>query len=68
MNEEDQSKLRSLEIERDRLARALTKAGREDGAEIAYANAHQRVVQFRKDHGDVGLMGIRRLKFRIGVS
>jgi hypothetical protein len=63
-----QTELRSLEGERDRLIRGLTKAGKEDGAEIAYANAVQRIVNFRKALGEAGLMGVRRDKHRIGVS
>lgn len=69
MNEQDQQQLRRLEVDHERLAKALSsKAGKEDGVEIDYANAVRRVVEFRRAHGDVGLMGVRRDKYRIGVS
>lgn len=68
MNEAEQSELRSLEIVRERYAKALTKAGKEDGAEIAYAESYKAIVDFHRSCGDGGVMGIKRDKHRIGVS
>jgi hypothetical protein len=68
MNEEEQAQLRRLEVDRERLARSLTKAGKEDGAEIAYANSVRRIVEFHQAHGDQGFLGVRRTRYLIGTS
>lgn len=68
MTEEEQQQLRRLEVDAERLVRGLTKAGKTDGPEIDYALAVARVVEFRREHGDTGVMGVRRTRYKIGAG
>lgn len=68
MTEDQEKKLRSLEQDRAKCAGALTKAGKEDGAEIAYAESYKKIIQFKNEVGNSGALGVKRDKYRIGVS
>lgn len=68
MNSEQESELRNLERERERAAKALPKVGKEDGLEISYAESYKAIVGLRHAVGERGVMGIKRAKYRIGVS